>query len=155
MEADSPMLKKLSLTCALAIALTSATSAAVRTQDKTLTTADFAGTWNIEAMSHQIALVIEPVDATHVTATMMMMGRDMPLKGELVGRTISLIGVKDPAAPAAAPAAEGGHSAAAPVPPAKPIVITLLEDGTLSGEMMTNMGAAKWTGEKLKAKKKG
>ena len=157
MEADSHMLKKLSLTCALAIALTGAVSAAVRTQDKPLTTADFAGTWNIEAMSHQIALVIEPVDATHVTATMMMMGRDMPLKGELVGRTISLSGVKDPASPPAAPAAEGGHSAAGPAPAAnaKPIVITLLEDGTLSGEMMTNMGPAKWTGEKLKAKKKG
>jgi hypothetical protein len=149
------MLKKLSLTCALAIVLTGAVSAAVRTQDKALTTADFAGTWNIEAMSHQIALVIEPVDATHVTATMMMMGRDMPLKGELAGRTISLTGVKDPSAPAAAPTAEAGHSAAAPVPPAKPIVITLLEDGTLSGEMMTNMGPTKWTGEKLKAKKKG
>ena len=51
-------------------------------------------------MSHQIALVIEPVDATHVTATMMMpMGPDMLLKGELADRTISLVGVKDPAAP--------------------------------------------------------
>ena len=145
------MLKKLSLSVGLAIVLTAAVGAAARTQDKALTTADFAGTWNIEAMSHQIALVIEPVDATHVTATMMMMGRDMPLKGELVGRTISLTGVKDPAA------AEAGHAATehAPQQNAKPIVITLLEDGTLSGEMMTNMGPAKWTGEKLKAKKKG
>jgi len=146
------MLKHLTLTFALAIAVT----ATVNAQDQKVTTADFAGTWNIEAMSHQIALVIEPVDSTHVTATMMMMGRDMPLKGELVGRTISLTGVKDPAAPAAPPAAEAGHAATEHAPAnAKPIVITLLEDGTLSGEMMTNMGAAKWTGEKLKAKKKG
>jgi polyisoprenoid-binding protein YceI len=124
-------------------------------QDKKLSTADFAGTWNIEAMSHQIALVIEPTDATHVTATMMMMGRDLVLKGELVDRSIALVGVKDPAAPTGSAAAEG-HVATPAAPPAnaKPIVITLLEDGTLSGEMMTNMGAAKWTGEKLKAKKK-
>jgi hypothetical protein len=151
------MLKNFSLALALAALVTGAVSAAVTTQDKKLTTADFAGTWNIEAMSHQIALVIEATDATHVTATMMMpMGRDMPLKGELVGKTIALIGVKDPAAPAAAPAAEGGHVAAPAGPPAnaKPIMITLLEDGTLSGEMMTNMGSTKWTGEKLKAKKK-
>jgi len=114
-------------------------------QDRQLTTADFAGTWNIEAMSHQVALVIEPVDATHVTATMMMpMGSDMALKGELIDRTISLVGVKDPAATEAAPPAK-----------AKPIVVTLLEDGTISGEMMTTMGPVKWTGERLKTKKKG
>ena len=35
------------------------------------------------------------------------------------------------------------------------IVITLLDDGTISGEMVTNMGPVKWTGEKLKTKKKG
>ena len=134
------MLKVISLTLLL-----TASAALASAQDRALTTADFAGTWNIEAMSHQIALVIEPVDATHVTATMMMpMGTDMTLKGELVDRTISLVGVKDPATAAAAPPAT-----------AKPIVVTLLEDGTISGEMVTNMGPVKWTGEKLKTKKKG
>ena len=38
--------------------------AAASAQDKKVTTADFAGTWNIEVMSHQIALVIEPPKAT-------------------------------------------------------------------------------------------
>ena len=42
-----------------------------------------------------------------------------------------------------------------PAANAKPIVVTLQEDGTLSGEMMTTGGPVKWTGEKLKAKKKG
>jgi polyisoprenoid-binding protein YceI len=145
------MLKRISLVVVL-LALAAPSFA----QDKKLTTADFAGTWNIEAMSHQIALVIEPTDATHVTATMMMMGRDLALKGELVDRSISLVGVKDPEAPAGTAAAEAHVTTpAAPAGNAKPIVITLLEDGTLSGEMMTNMGAAKWTGEKLKARKKG
>ena len=134
-----------------------AAGSAITAQDKKLTTADFAGTWNIEAMSHQIALVIEPTDPTHVTATMMMMGRDVPLKGELVGNTISLVGVKDPPAAGAPTPSGAGHGPGvnAGGAGAKPIVITLLEDGTLSGEMMTNMGPAKWTGEKLKTKKKG
>jgi len=147
------MLKIISLTLLLTA---SATIAAA--QDHKLTTADFVGTWNIEAMSHQIALVIEPVDATHVTATMMMpMGPDMLLKGELVDRTISLIGVKDPAEAAPAASSTEGHVATPAAPPAnaKPITVTLLEDGTISGEMMTTRGPVKWTGEKLKTKKKG
>jgi hypothetical protein len=146
------MLKIISLT----ILLTA--SAVVAAQDQKLTTADFAGTWNIEAMSHQIALVIEPVDATHVTATMMMpMGADMMLKGELVDRTISLIGVKDPATAGGAASSTEGHVATPAAPPAnaKPITVTLLEDGTIGGEMMTTRGPVKWTGEKLKTKKKG
>ena len=34
-------------------------------------------------------------------------------------------------------------------PALKPIVVTLQEDGTIVGEMMTNQGPVKWTGEKL------
>ena len=37
-------------------------------QDKNVTVADFAGTWNIEVMSHQVALVIEPQEGNKVTA---------------------------------------------------------------------------------------
>ncbi len=146
------MLRIISLTLLL-----TASASIAAAQDQKLTTADFAGTWNIEAMSHQIALVIEPVDATHATATMMMpMGADMMLKGELIDRTISLIGVKDPAAAGGAAPSEGQVATpAAPPANAKPITVTLLEDGTISGEMMTNRGPVKWTGEKLKTKKKG
>ena len=96
------MFKNLALTLALAVAVTVAAQA----QDKKLTTADFAGTWNIEVMSHQIALVIEPTEGNHVTATMMMMGRDMPLKGELVGRTHFAHRRQGSAVSTAAPAAE-------------------------------------------------
>jgi hypothetical protein len=126
-------------------------------QDKTVTVADFAGTWNIEVMSHQVALVIEPQEGNKVTGTMMMMGRDVPLKGELAGRSISFVGVKEVEAHV-----ESAHAGGAshvgnqnPTAGAKPIVVTLLEDGTLSGEMMTSGGPVKWVGEKLKAKKKG
>ncbi len=74
MEASKHMLKSISLALAFtAIAATASAQAKV-------TTADFAGTWNIEVMSHQIALVIEPAEGNKVTATMMMMGRDTLLK---------------------------------------------------------------------------
>ena len=114
-------------------------SATLNAQDKKITVADFAGTWNIEFMSHQLALVIEPADGNSVTATMMVMGRDIPLKGELVDRTITLTGVN----------AEGQPGDAAP-----PHGVTLQDDGTLAGEMMTNHGPGKWTGEKLRPRKK-
>ena len=119
-------------------------------QDKKVTIDDFVGTWNIEVMSHQVALVIEKQDATKATGTMMMMGRDVPLKGELVDRTMTFVGVKTEGEGShrAAPQ-HGGHAGNA-----KPIVVTLQDDGTLTGEMMTNNGPVKWTGEKLKTRKK-
>ena len=145
------MLKTVTFVAALAIA------AAAAAQDKKITTADFAGTWNIEVMSHQIAMVIEPAEGNKVTATMMMMGRDTLLKGELVEKTLTLVGVKSEAN-GNMPAEHGtpGHDHQVPAANApKPIVVTLQDDGTIAGEMMTNQGPVKWTGEKLRAKKKG
>ena len=119
-------------------------------QDKPITTADFAGTWNIEMMSHQVALVIEPQEGNKVTATLMAMGRDVPLKGELVDKTLTLVGVKSDfdSVP------QHGGVVASNGPNAKPLVMSLQDDGTLTGEMMTNQGPVKWTGEKLKTRKK-
>ena len=140
----------------LAAALTISTIAVA--QEKKVTTADFAGTWNIEVMSHQIALVIEPAEGNKVTATMMMMGRDTILKGDLVDRTLTLVGVKSEASGNMPP--EHGSPGHDHEPPAtgsgaKPITVTLEEDGTISGEMMTTRGAVKWSGEKLRTRKKG
>jgi hypothetical protein len=137
----------------LVVAVALAASAAPFAQEKKVTIADFAGTWNIEAMSHQIALVVEPGEGNKVDATMMVMGRDMLLKGELSERTLTLVGVKTESNGAAPTGVD--HVPPAAGAPAKPIVITLQEDGTIVGEMMTNMGPVKWTGEKLKTKKKG
>lgn len=122
----------------------------VSAQSRAVTVADFAGTWNIELMSHQIALVIEPKEGNKVTATMMMMGRDVPLQGELADRTLTLVGVKSDfdAVP------QHGGVAAGNGPNARPLVMSLQDDGTLTGEMMTNKGPVKWTGEKLKTRKK-
>ena len=134
------MLRKVSF--ALLVSLLAVAAAA---QEKKVTVDDFAGTWNIEVMSHQVALVIEKQEANKVTGTMMMMGRDVPLKGELVDRTITFVGVKTEGE-------VGGHLNTAAH--AKPIVVTMQDDGTLTGEMMTNNGPVKWTGEKLKTRKK-
>lgn len=140
------MLKRIPLVLLLVIAAMTASASA---QDKKVTVADFTGTWNIELMSHQIALVIEPSDGATVTATLMMMGRDTPLKGAFADRSVTLSAVKqegDTSGPGvhAAPASSG----------AKPLVITMQDDGTIAGEMMTQQGPVKFTGEKLKAKKK-
>jgi hypothetical protein len=146
------MLKTLS-----ALATVLALAAGASAQDKpAVTTADFAGTWNIEVMSHQIALVIETQEGSKVTATMMAMGRDTLLKGELVDRTLTLVGVKPdadagPATHGAAQPGAGHEAHQAPGP--KPITAALQDDGTLAGEMMTNAGPVKWTGEKLKKRK--
>ena len=146
------MLKTLSFAVAILAVATSALA-----QEKKVTAADFVGTWNIEMMSHQVALVVEPGEGNKVTATMMMpMGPDMALKGEVIDRTLTLVGVKPQggaATPAADPAGHGPAPALADAAP-KPIVVVLQEDGTIIGEMMTNRGPAKWTGEKLKTKKK-
>jgi hypothetical protein len=146
------MLKMITFVAALAIAVTAAA------QEKKVTVADFAGTWNIEVMSHQIAMVIEPAEGNTVTATMMMMGRDTLLKGELVDKTLTLVGVKSEANGTMPPEhGTPGHDHEVPVAAAgggpKPILVTLQEDGTIAGEMMTNNGPVKWVGEKLKTKK--
>jgi hypothetical protein len=136
------MLKKLAVAYALV-----AIGVVVSAQERKFTVDDFVGTWNIEVMSHQVALVIDKHDATKVTATMMMMGRDVPLKGELVERTLTLTGVKTDEATIPNHAGVTG-------PAAKPIVVTMQDDGTLTGEMMTSQGPVKWTAEKLKTRKK-
>ena len=142
------MLKPLTL-----VALIALVGSAAFAQEKKVSAADFVGTWNIEMMSHQIALVVEPGEGNKVTATMLMPmgGPEVLLKGEVTERTLTLVGVKPEGTPAAA-APEHGPQAAAMSP--KPIVVTLQEDGTIVGEMTTNRGPVKWTGEKLKTKKK-
>jgi hypothetical protein len=129
------------------VAFMTATVAGAGLQPRQVTVTDFVGTWNIEVMSHQVALVIEAAEANKVTATMMMMGNDVQLEGELIDKTIALKGVKTEGA------GQGGH--AAPKPGARPITVTMQEDGTIAGEMMTSNGPVKWTGEKLKTRKKG
>jgi len=131
------MLKKLSLTLAF-----TALAAVAFAQDKTVTVADFAGTWNIEVMSHEVTLVIEPGDDNTVTGTLNLMGSDTLLKGELVDRSITFsdTGTEDL-----------GHGHADHQVPT-PFTITLQSDGTISGEIMSMHGPMKWTGQRIKTR---
>lgn len=144
------------MTTRLTLALCAAACLTTASAQTAITTAEFEGTWNIELMSHQIALVIAPKDDTHVTATMMMMGRDVALKGELKDRTLTLVGDKT-AAPqgegSAAPATAEGHGPGPMAAGPRPIVVTLQPDGTITGDLMTQQGPATFTGEKLRKRK--
>ena len=143
----------------IALALALLVAGVSAQQKKNVTAADFVGTWNIEMMSHQVALVIDPADGNKVTATLMMMNNDTPLKGELVDGALILTGVKkdggEGGATVIAPHGAADAQPAHALPPPKPITVTLMDDGTIQAEMMTNQGPVKGTGEKLRTKKKG
>ncbi len=101
------------------------------------------GTWDVNLMSHQFALVLDQ-QATKVTGTLMMMGKDIDVEGEFVDGKLSLLG-KDAA------------FSRRDDPEHKPIPIKLVgmlkDDGTLEGEVPGPQGPAKWTAERLKKRK--
>lgn len=68
---------------------------------------------------------------------MLAMGRRVLLVGEFVDRQLTLKGER----PEDGAGADGQ---------AGPIVATMKDDGTLEGELSTNHGRTKWTGERLK-----
>lgn len=128
------------------LALTTALSAQDKKADDTR---DVAGTWDVNLMSHQMALVLEhdAKDAKKVTGTLMIMGKDVQVDGEFVDGKLTLTGKGALMGPRGG---DGGHDA----PPSTPLKLTgtLKDDGTLEGEMPMPQGAAKWTAERLKKK---
>ena len=110
-----------------------------------------AGTWDVNLMSHQMALVLEndAKDATKVTGTLMIMGKDVEVNGEFVAGKLTLTGK------GALMGQRGGESHdGKDAPPSTPLKLTatMKDDGTLEGEMPMPQGAAKWTAERLKKK---
>ena len=100
-----------------------------------------AGTWDVAAMSHQFALVIDEVkDVKKVTGTLMIMGQDVLLDGDFTDGTLTLTSPSKIGSP-------GSHEMV-------PIKLTgkLAEDDKLEGEMATGQGAVKWTAERLRKK---
>jgi hypothetical protein len=101
------------------------------------------GTWDVNLMSHQFALVLDQ-QATKVTGTLMMMGKDIDVEGEFVDGKLSLLG-------------KGAAFSRRDDPEHKPMPIKLIgmlmEDGTLEGEVPGPQGPAKWTAERLKKRK--
>lgn len=111
-----------------------------------------AGTWDVNLMSHQMALVLEndAKDATKVTGTLMIMGKDVEVNGEFVAGKLTLTGKGALMGPRGGAESHDGKDA----PPATPLKLTatMKDDGTLEGEMPMPQGAAKWTAERLKKK---
>ena len=97
---------------------------------------DVTGTWVMEISGHQIALELEQKD-TRVEGIMHAMGQRVLLIGEYKDRALTLKGER--------PEDGAGHDGKG-----GPIVATMLDNGTLEGELTTNHGRMKWTGERFK-----
>jgi hypothetical protein len=118
-------------------ALSSAATAQQKQEPPSLT--DVTGVWIMLVEGHQIGLELEQ-KGTVVEGVMHAMGTRQLLKGTYVERALSLVGEKMQGAP------EGPHGN----PHAGPIEARMLDDGTLEGELSTNRGRRKWTGERLR-----
>ena len=97
---------------------------------------DVTGTWVMEVGGHQIALELEQKD-TRVEGVMHAMGQRVLLIGEYKDRALTLKGER--------PEDGAGHDGKG-----GPIVASMLDNGTLDGELTTNHGRMKWTGERFK-----
>ena len=102
---------------------------------------DVTGVWIMLIEGHQIGLELEQKDST-IKGVMLVMGQRQLLEDTYADRTLSLKGEKGPDGSA------GPHGD----PMAGPIVARMLDDGTLEGELSTNRGRTKWTGERLQKK---
>ena len=154
--------------CALAIPALAAAQAPAQS-------GSVAGIWNMSLIGDHVipvALVLEQA-GTAVTGTFTLMGKDFPLKGELVGDKLTLTG-KGPAfgRPGgdhnAAVAAGGGAKQPATVAgPAQPGANMALADMTITGvadangglagdvalKMAEGTGKIKWSAERFKERK--
>ena len=138
------------MTRTLLVALTLAAAAArVSAQDaSTIATpagslTDVTGVCVMTVESHQLGLELEQKDASTVEGVMLAMGRRVLLVGDYTDRTLTLKGER-PEDGAGFSHGDGDASGAGP------IVARMREDGTLEGELSTQRGRSKWTGERLK-----
>ena len=118
--------------------MSSATSGQSK-QEPTPSLTDVTGVWIMLVEGHQIGLELEQKGTT-VEGVMHAMGTRQLLKGTYVERALTLVGEKIEGEP------EGPHGN----PHAGPIEARMLDDGTLEGELSTNRGRRKWTGERLR-----
>jgi hypothetical protein len=102
---------------------------------------DVTGVWIMLIEGHQVGLELEQKESA-VQGVMLVMGQRQLLTGTYVERTLTLKGEKG----------EDGSGAPHGSPNAGPIVAQMLDDGTLEGELSTNRGRTKWTGERLPKK---
>ncbi len=128
-----------------ALALTLATAASLSAQPGAASPAgsltDVTGVWTMQVESHQMGLELEQ-KGTKVEGVMLAMGQRMLLVGTYVDRVLTLKGER--------PEDSGGIAHGGDGSGAGPVVATMKDDGTLEGELSTQRGRAKWTGERLK-----
>lgn len=128
------MMRKLLLGVAIV-----ALSPAVSAQEKAVgSLTDVTGVWIMLIEGHQVGLELEQKETT-VQGVMLVMGQRRLLEGTYVERTLTLKGEKT----------EDGSGGPHGSQNAGPIVAKMLDDGTLEGELSTNRGRTKWTGERL------
>jgi hypothetical protein len=100
--------------------------------------ADVSGVWIMLIEGHQVGLELEQKE-TEVKGVILIMGQRQLLEGTYMERTLTLKGEKSEDSP---PPEHGGVAGG-------PITARMLDDGTLEGELTTNRGRTKWTGERL------
>jgi hypothetical protein len=132
------MNKKLLLAAAVT-ALSTVLAAAQAKPAGSLT--DVSGVWIMLVEGHQVGLELEQKD-TAIKGVMLVMGQRQLLEGTYADRTLTLKAEKS----------EDGSAGPHGSPNAGPIVAKMLDDGTLEGELSTNRGRTKWTGERLAKK---
>jgi len=128
------MLNRLASGATLVLLTAALASAQQAEQAGSLT--DVTGTWVMLLAGHQIALELDQKDA-RVEGVLHQMGQRVLLIGEYKDRTLTLKGER--------PEDGAGHDGKG-----GPIVATMLDNGTLEGELSTNHGRHKWTGERFK-----
>ena len=134
------MFRHLALVCALA-GVVSAAAGAQEKKEPAGSLTDLTGTWVMEMQGHQMALELEQKDGK-VEGVLNAMGRRILLIGDYTERKLTLKGERP----------EDGFTHGEN-PSAEPIVATMLDNGTLEGELSTNKGRMKWTGERFKPPK--
>ena len=113
-----------------------AAAAGAQPAEATGSLTDVTGTWVMEVAGHQFALELEQ-KGTRVEGIMNAMGQRVLLVGDYKDRTLTLKGER--------PEDGAGHDGKG-----GPIVATMLDNGTFEGELTTNHGRMKWTGERFK-----
>jgi hypothetical protein len=98
---------------------------------------DVTGVWVMVIEGHQIGLELEQ-KGSKVEGIMHAMGQRILLVGEYADRKLILKGER--------PEDQLPHGNTE----AGPITATMLDDGTLVGELSTNKGRTKWTGERFR-----
>ena len=99
-------------------------------------TADVTGTWVISIESHQLGLELEKKESK-IEGVLHAMGQRILLVGTYEDRKLILKG--EPSEDQTQPALGAG-----------PITATMLDDGTMEGELSTNHGRMKFTAERLR-----